>query len=340
MNSRRLSLLLLFLLASDQLARAQGKTSLFSAPLTVSTGLENVPGADGALVAESSLLIKPLRPLWVKDTPRTTLRLAYTPEFEWVRNGGSNLTFWNHAADFGYGHTASQRTRFTIGHSFVRTSDPLRLFQDSLFVLSRNGFRQNATVVAARHDFTRRTSIGTRFDNTITRISSADRLEGTYLNGYGVGGTVSLTRHLTQRQKLTASYSLLKFSPYQFPNDVDPDVFLSTLPTVRAGISRFAMTIGLSSAEASTTPGGMLGGSGIGNPAGAPGTPSPVAPGIGAPVVGPIAALDPWPHMRRSEKSFSTLRPRKTPRSRSPCTCLAIRSTWLSVLTRFRKGPD
>jgi hypothetical protein len=294
--SLRQPFLLLFLLpVTAAPLLAQGKTSLFSAPITVSSGVENVPGPEGALVPETSLLIKPLRPLFAKDTPRTTLRMSYAPEFEFVRNGTSNLTFWNHAADFAYGHTTGHRTRFTIGHSFVRTSDPLRLFQDSLFVLSRNSFRQNATVVAARHDLTRRTSIGTRFDNTLTRISSADGLDGTYLNGYGVAGTVSLTRHLTQRQKFTGSYSVLKFSPYRFPVDVDPDIFLSTLPTVRAGISRFALTIGLSSAEAATTPSGMLGGSRMGSPAGAPGVlDAPIAPGIGAPVIGPIAAVNSW----------------------------------------------
>lgn len=295
MNLRRVSLLFFLFLASDEFARAQGKASLFSAPITISAGVENVPGVNGTLVPESSLLIKPLYPLFTKDTPRSTLHLSYSPEFEWVRNGGSNLRSWNHLADLGYGHLASHRTRFTIGHSFVQTSDPLRLFQDSLFVLARSNFRQNATVVAARHDFTRRTSLGARFDNTITRISSSegqDRIQGTYLNGYGVSGAVSLTRHLTQHQALTGSYAILKFSPYQFQSDVDRDVFLSTLPTIRAGISRFALTVGMSSAEASTTPGGMLGGSRIGNPTGAPGTPAPITPGIGAPVVGPIAAID------------------------------------------------
>jgi len=312
MNLRRLSLLFFLLLVSDQFARGQGKVSLFSAPITISGGVENVPGVDGKLVPESSLLIQPLYPLFTKDTPRTTMRFSYAPEFQWVRNGDSNLASWNHLADFGYGHLAGHRTRFTIGHSFVKTSDPLRLFQDSLFVLSRNNFRQNATVVAARHDFTRRTSMGARFDNTITRISSSeDRIQGTYLNGYGVSGAVSLTRHLTQHHALTGSYALLKFSPYQFSTDADPDVVLSTLPTVRAGISRFALTIGLATAEASTTPGGMLGGSRIGNPTGAPGTPAPITPGIGAPVVGPIAAID--SRTRRTVSEGSSISPRTIP---------------------------
>lgn len=293
MKLRRSLLLLFLLLVADDAARAQGKTSLFSAPLTVSTGLENVPGPDGSLVPESTLLITPVRPLFTKDTARTTFRLSYSPEFEFVRNGNRDLTFWNHAADFAYGHTSGHRTRFTLGHSYVRSSDPSRLFQDSLFVLARNNFRQNATVVAARHDFTRRSSLGARFDNTITRISSPNRLDGTYLNGYGVAGTVSMTRHISERQKFTGSYSVLKFSPFQFPSNGDAATFLSTLPTIRAGISRFAMTIGLSSAEAATTPSGMLGGSRTGNPTGSPVAPeAPATPGIGAPVIGPIAGID------------------------------------------------
>jgi hypothetical protein len=299
MNLRRLLVLLLLVLVPDQSASGQGRTSFFSpfsAPITVSTGVENVPGTDGQLSLQTSLLIKPFRPQIAKDTARTTFRLSYTPEFELVRDGDGNVSYWNHAADFGYGHMASPRTRFTIGHSFTRTSDPLRSFQDSLFVLSRSNFRQNSTVVAARYDISRRTSFGARFDNTITNVSSAaDHLQGTYLNGYGVGGTASLTRHLTLRQKVTGSYAILKFSPYQFPTEIHPDVFLSTLPTVRAGISRFAMSIGLASADAATTPAGMLGGSRMGNPGAAPGLPSaPVAPGIGAPVIGPLAAIDSW----------------------------------------------
>ena len=51
MNLRGLSWLLFLLLASVQFAGAQGKTSLFSAPISVSTGVENVPGADGPFTA-------------------------------------------------------------------------------------------------------------------------------------------------------------------------------------------------------------------------------------------------------------------------------------------------
>jgi len=289
---RRSIVLLILLLVAAVSVCAQGST-LFSAPISVSSGVENVPGADGGLVPETTVLVKPIRPLFAKDTARTTIHFSYAPEFELVRNGDRSIGFWNHAADFAYGHMSSPRTRFTIGHSFVKSTDALRTFQDSLFVLSRNRFRQNSTVVSVRHDVSRRTSFGTRFDNTITKIGSTDKLDGTYLNGYGVGGTVSVTRHLTQRQKITGSYSALKFSPYRFPIDVDPDSFLSTLPTVRAGISRFALSIGLASAETATTPSGMLGGSRMGNPTGSPGTPGgPSSPGVPAPALGPIAALD------------------------------------------------
>jgi len=289
----RRSLLLLFLsFLMTEAARAQGKTSLFSAPITVSSGVDHAPGPNGTLVPESSLLITPIHPLFLREDRRSSFRLSYAPELEVVRNGTSNVALWNHAADFSYGHLTGQRTRYTFAHSFVRNSDPSRVFQDSLFVLSHKSFRQNASAIAVRHDLTRRTSLGVRFDNTITRISANDRLDGTYLNGYGVVGTVSLTRHVTERQKFTGSYSILKFSPYQFESGVDADRFLSSLPTIRAGISRFAMTVGLASADAATAPGGMLGGSRMGRPADSPETPATTpAPGIQGGVGGPLASI-------------------------------------------------
>jgi hypothetical protein len=273
MNSRHLLWLLGILLIASEPGRAQGKTSLFSGPVTISTGYENVIGPGGGTVAERSLLVTPIRPMLVKNTPRSNFRLSYTPEFEYLKNGTRELTFWNHAAELAYTHAFGRRTTFDLGHSFVRSSDPARLFADNLFVLPRNNFRENATAVTVRHDFTRYTTLGLRFDNTITRISGPERVSGTYLDEYGVVGTVALTRHLSEHQRVTGSYSMLKFSPYRFLTETDASGFLATVPTVRAGVSRFALTLALQASESATAPTGMMGGTAIGNPL-SPGSPT------------------------------------------------------------------
>jgi hypothetical protein len=270
MNSRRLSFLLALLLMNHEMGPsgvAQGRTSttsLFTAPVTVSGGVEDVAGPNGGVVAEPSLLIAPIRPELMRTNQRSGFRLTYAPEVQFVRSGGRNLTFWNHAVDFALTHTLGRNTKLDAGHSFLRSSDPARLFADNLFVLPRNDFRENSTAVSVNHGFTRTTSLGLRFDNTITRITARDLPDGTYLNQYGVVGTASLSRQLSERQKFTGTYSLLKFSPYRFSTLDDATTFLSSLPSVRAGLSRFAVTLAMSSAAASASPAGIAGGNIVG----------------------------------------------------------------------------
>jgi hypothetical protein len=270
MNSRQLLFVLTLLLITYQAgpsAHAQGRTSattLFTAPVTVSGGIEDVAAADGGVNAEPSISISPIRPELMRTNQRSGFRLTYSPEVQFVRSGGRNLTFWNHAVDFALTHTLGRRTKFDAGHSYLRSSDPARLFADNLFVLPRNNFRENATAISVNHSFTRTTTLGLRFDNTITRITARDLPDLTFLSQYGVVGSVSLSRQLDERQKLTGTYSLLKFSPYRFTTLDDATNFLSSLPSVRAGLSRYAVTLAMSSAAASSGPAGVAGGNIIG----------------------------------------------------------------------------
>jgi hypothetical protein len=258
MNIRRLLLLLSVILMSSQAVYAQGRSSLFSAPITVSSGVEDVLGPDGGIIQESTLVIQPISPELIKSTPRSLFRLSYTPEIQFIRDGSHKATFWNHTADLGYAREVGRRTLVTVGHSFIGSSDPARVFSDNLFSLPRNTFRENATAVTANHSFTRKTSLGLRFDNTFTRISAPDVLEGAFINQYGVAGTASLSRNLTEHSKLIGSYSMLKFRPYEFLTPDDATGFLGALPTVRAGFSRYAYTLALSVSASTDAPNSIL----------------------------------------------------------------------------------
>ncbi len=247
------------LLAGATNAAAQTRTSWFSGPVVASSGKENLPSSEGGTTVESLLLLSPFRPALSKTSPRSSLILNYQPEFEFLYRR-EQFTAWNHAANFGYTHLLGHRSRVDFGHSFVKNSDPTRIFTDNIFVIPRTSFRENATAFTLTEEVSRKTTLGVRFDNTITRINSPTPALGTYLDQYGLAGTASLSRYMTQRHRLTVSYSLLKISPYRLENNTDAVEFLWNVPTVRAGISRFAMRLAVAIAESSTAPNGMTDG--------------------------------------------------------------------------------
>ncbi len=265
-------------------AQAQWKASVFSGLASVSSGLDEVPGPGDSTTTESSMLIAPIRPSFARETARSTFALGYRPEVEYLR-GADRQIEWNHYLDIAYRRALGKRTKLEAAYSFVKNSDPVRLFTDNIFVMPRSNFRELATTVSLGHEIARRTTIGIRFDNTLTRIDTSDPDETTFLKQSGFAGTASASYHFSVHQKVTGSYSALKFSPYEFADSGDVTRSLSNVPTVRAGISRFAFQLALAAARSSTTPSGMAAGARIGSPAGTDGVLPTASAESGSPAV-------------------------------------------------------
>src|SRR5580765_2093610 len=120
------------LTAVDSLS-AEEKTSWLSNPFTISSGLENVPTTGGGLSVEGVMLVTPSRFSYNRASGRTHWGVGYQPEFEF-RSGTGFLSSFNQSADASYGHLFSRRTKLDFGHSFVKSSDPARLFSENIFV--------------------------------------------------------------------------------------------------------------------------------------------------------------------------------------------------------------
>src|SRR3954469_2667433 len=165
-------------------ASAEDKTSWFSNPFSISTGLESAPSSGGGLSMEGLMLVTPSRISYNRASSRTHWGAGYQPEFEF-RTGSGYLSSFNHSADANFGHIFSRRTKFDFGHSFVKSSDPARLFTNTIFVMPQDGFRENATAMTLSHELAARTTVNLRFDNTLTRMSAGDGAQATILDESG-----------------------------------------------------------------------------------------------------------------------------------------------------------
>jgi hypothetical protein len=237
----------------------QQKTSWFSNPFTVSSGTESIPTPDGGSTMQPVTLVTPSRFSIDGASARSHWGVGYQPEFD-IRYGTGQMNSWNHSADASFGHLFSRRTKLDFGHTFVKSSDPARIFTDNIFVMPQNDFRENATAMTLSHQVSARTTLNFRFDNTITRMSTVGNSDATILNQYGVAGSTGISQRIGQRHKITLTYSLLKFSPYRFDTAVDAAQFAANIPAVTAGIARFASDLAVSVSRSSPTPTGLVGG--------------------------------------------------------------------------------
>jgi hypothetical protein len=242
-------------LAAAGSASAEEKASWFSNPFLVSSGVENVPSSGGGLALEGVMLVTPSRLSYYRASGRTRWGMGYQPEFEF-RSGTGLLSSFNHSADANFEHLFSRRTKLNFGDSFVKSSDPARLFTENIFVMPQDGFRENAFAMTLSHEVAARTTVNLRFDNTLTRMT-AGGAGSTVLNQSGVAGTVGISEHLSPRHKITLSYSLLKFRPYRFDAFTDPAQFAANIPMVKAGIALFGAALATSVSRSSPNPTGI-----------------------------------------------------------------------------------
>jgi len=236
----------------------QQRTSWFSNPFTISSGVDAIPMPDGGVSVQPVTLVAPSRFAIDGASPRTHWGFGYQPEFD-LRFGTGQLNSWNHSADANFGHLFTRRTKLEFGHSFVKSTDPSRIFTDSIFVMPHDNFRENASALVLSHESSFRSTLTIRLDNTITKLHDAGDTGLAALNQYGVAGTAGISRRLGQRQKLTLSYSLIRFTPYRFDSEVSAARFAGNIPIIAAGIARYASTLALSVSRSSASPTGLAG---------------------------------------------------------------------------------
>jgi hypothetical protein len=200
----------------------------FTSPLSLSAGRDNRFLAGESVWDDTVFLLLGPTTSIVKASQRTEFSLSYQPEFELFQEN-SNLNAWNHTAGFRLSSKITPRLRLDMGDSFLTTRDPSRRLGNSSLVLPRSLFQENAFYTGLDYELSPKTTLGFRFDNTVTLFNSPDAVRTGFFDQMGYAGTVTLSRRLTSQQKLTGTYSYLTLRLLNREND-------PTLPAI-SGVS-------------------------------------------------------------------------------------------------------
>lgn len=200
---------------SVTIAHAQERPNGFflTSPMNLSSGYDHGFVARGGALNDSVTLLTAPRFAWTRSTHRTDFFVDYEPEFELLaRNPG--LDAWNHSAALRMRHRINARWGFDAGNLFLSTMDSSRQLANSLLLLPRGRFLQNASYAGLSYRADQVTKISFRFDSALTTTDLPGKLAGR-LDGVTTAGTVTIDRAITSRNKLTGSYSFLHSHPLQ-----------------------------------------------------------------------------------------------------------------------------
>jgi hypothetical protein len=205
--------------------RAQERPNGFylTSPLSLSSGYDdNFPAGSRALDDSVSLLTTPTV-AWMKNTHRSMFSADYQGEFEMFAKN-QNLDAWNHAANLHFRQQITSRWSLDGGDSFLSTDDPARRLINSLLLLPRGRYMENALYARLAYRLDHRTVLSFRFDNDVTTMDLPGDLAGR-LDRVGSAGTVTLDRTLTSHHALEANYSYLYIHSLQSgPSAIDSSV--------------------------------------------------------------------------------------------------------------------
>lgn len=129
----------------------------------------------------------------------------------------SELNTWNHSARVGVTRKFSSRFSFDMGDSLLSTADPSRTLANSFLLLPRSRYRENALYVRGDYSLSPNTMLSLRFDSTLIRYGLAAEFRKTFLDQMGNAWTASLDRRLKEREKITATYMVLRLTTLDSP---------------------------------------------------------------------------------------------------------------------------
>ena len=194
-------------------AHAQDRPNGFylTSPLSLSAGYDQGFLVGSRAVNDSVTLLTAPTFEWTRTTHRTDFSFNYQPEFElFSRNPG--LDAWNHLSALRYRYRINARWGIDAGNLFLSTMDSSRSLSNSLLLLPRGRFLQNASYAGLSYRANELTKVSFRFDNALTLTDLPGTLAGR-LDGVTTAGSVTVDRTLTSHHKLTGSYSFLHSHP-------------------------------------------------------------------------------------------------------------------------------
>ncbi len=181
-----------------------------TAPLSLSYGRERKLRAGSRLIDDSVSVLAPPAISLTGKSLRNDFSLEYKPDFElFLRN--RDLNAWNHDASLRYSYKLTRRATLELGDYFLETQDASRKLENSFFLLPRGRFQENSAYFGLGYRFSPHTTLDFRLDNTVTKVRLPEMPHADLLDQMSSSGSVSLSRDVSRRQRLTARYSFSKF---------------------------------------------------------------------------------------------------------------------------------
>ena len=208
-----------------------------TSPLGLSSGYDDNFVAGSQVFDDSVSLLTSPTFSWMTTTHRTTFSVDYQAEFELFANH-ENLDAWNHAAKLHFRHQINARLSLEAGDSFLSTMDPTRRLINSLLLLPRGRYQENAAYARLAYRLDHRTVLSARLDNAFTTMDLAGDLAGR-LDRTAVAGSFTVDRTLTSHHALSGTYAYLYVHPLQTPafDTSAHNVNLGYIYTVNPGLA-------------------------------------------------------------------------------------------------------
>ena len=182
-----------------------------TSPLSLGTGYDDNFPTDSRVLDDNVSILSAPTFAWMKSTHRSTFSVDYRPEFE-IFSHYQDLNAWNHTASMRFTHRISSRWSMDGGDYFLSTMDPTRTLSNSLLLLPRGRFQENAFFTGLAYRVSRRTKLSFRFDNAFTLATLPGSLNGR-LDQVSSAGTVTLDHSVGRRHRISANYSFLHAHP-------------------------------------------------------------------------------------------------------------------------------
>jgi hypothetical protein len=184
--------------------------------LNLSAGTESRSMEGSPNFSDTFYLFSPSLLAMSNHSSRTRLSASYTPEFE-MFGEHRELNSWNHSASLGVSRNFSPRFSLSMGDSFLSTTDPSRQLANSFLLLPPSRYQENAFYVRTDHNLRPRTMLSFDFSNSVIRYGLAAEFRKGFLDQMGNAWTTTVSRKLTEGEKISVSYTLLKLTILDSP---------------------------------------------------------------------------------------------------------------------------
>ena len=224
-------------LAGPAWAQERPNGLFLTTPLELSSGYDqNFVSGSRAFDDAVTLLTSPTFS-WITNTHRSMFSVDYQAEFELFAEH-QNLDAWDHAANLHFRHQITSRLSIDGANSFLSTMDPTRRLINSLLLLPRGRYQENAFYTRLAYRMDHKTVLSFRFDNAYTTMVLPPELAGR-LDRLGFAGTATLDHTINSHHALSGSYAYLYVHPLETGgiNTAAHNVNLGYIYTVNPGLT-------------------------------------------------------------------------------------------------------